>query len=86
MSPPSTKRTVFRNALMDEARAWGCVADRSGVMSPSGTVPCGISLEILQLKPWRVLRKLRRSPDKAGHLVKAITVLQNHRVTQPTHV
>jgi len=32
-----------------------------------------------QLKSWRVLRKLRCSPSKAGHLCKAIAVLQNHR-------
>jgi hypothetical protein len=32
-----------------------------------------------QLKSWRILRKLRCSPSKAGHLVKAIAVLQNHR-------
>jgi hypothetical protein len=35
-----------------------------------------------QLKSWRILRKLRCSPTKAGHLVKAIAVLQNHRVAQ----
>jgi predicted DNA-binding protein YlxM (UPF0122 family) len=34
-----------------------------------------------QLKSWRILRKLRCSPSKAGHLVKAIAVLQNHRTT-----
>jgi hypothetical protein len=33
-----------------------------------------------QLKSWRILRKLRCSPSKTGHLVKAIAVLQNHRV------
>ena len=37
-----------------------------------------------QLKNWRILRKLRCSPSKAGHLVKAIAVLQNHRVAQAT--
>lgn len=35
-----------------------------------------------QLKSWRILRRLRCSPSKAGHLVKAIAVLQNHRVAQ----
>jgi DDE superfamily endonuclease/Helix-turn-helix of DDE superfamily endonuclease len=35
-----------------------------------------------QLKNWRILRKLRCSPCKAGHLVKAIAVLQNHRAAQ----
>jgi hypothetical protein len=35
-----------------------------------------------QLKSWRILRKLRCSPSKAGHLCKAIAVLQNHRVAQ----
>lgn len=35
-----------------------------------------------QLKSWKILRKLRRSPSKAGHLCKAIAVLQNHRVAQ----
>lgn len=35
-----------------------------------------------QLKSWRILRKLLCSPSKAGHLVKAIAVLQNHRVAQ----
>jgi hypothetical protein len=38
-----------------------------------------------QLKSWRILRKLRCSPTKAGHLVKAIAVLQNHRVAQAAH-
>ncbi|WP_372455395.1 transposase family protein [Nonomuraea ceibae] len=32
-----------------------------------------------QLKSWKILRKLRCSPSKAGHLCKAISVLQNHR-------
>ncbi|GGT47954.1 transposase family protein [Nonomuraea spiralis] len=35
-----------------------------------------------QLKNWKILRKLRCSPSKAGHLCKAIAVLQNHRVAQ----
>ncbi|GGP16660.1 transposase family protein [Nonomuraea glycinis] len=35
-----------------------------------------------QLKSWKTLRKLRCSPSKAGHLCKAIAVLQNHRVAQ----
>ncbi|WP_062343960.1 IS5/IS1182 family transposase [Herbidospora yilanensis] len=35
-----------------------------------------------QLKSWRILQRLRCSPSKAGHLVKAIAVLQNHRVTR----
>jgi hypothetical protein len=35
-----------------------------------------------QLKSWRILRKLRCSPSKAGHLCKAIAVLQNHRAAQ----
>ncbi|GAA3244556.1 transposase family protein [Actinocorallia longicatena] len=35
-----------------------------------------------QLKSWRLLRKLRCSPSKAGHLVKAIAVLQNYEVTR----
>jgi hypothetical protein len=35
-----------------------------------------------QLKSWRILRKLRCSPCKAGHIVKAIAVLQNHRAAQ----
>ncbi|SNT64701.1 Helix-turn-helix of DDE superfamily endonuclease [Streptosporangium subroseum] len=35
-----------------------------------------------QLKSWRILRKLRCSPGKAGHLCKAIAVLQNHRLSQ----
>jgi hypothetical protein len=34
-----------------------------------------------QLKSWRILRKLRCSPSKTGHLCKAIAVLQNHRIT-----
>ncbi|WP_101790722.1 transposase family protein [Nonomuraea indica] len=33
-----------------------------------------------QLKGWKILRKLRCSPSKAGHLCKTIAVLQNHRV------
>ncbi|MFI6743691.1 transposase family protein [Nonomuraea sp. NPDC050451] len=37
-----------------------------------------------QLKSWRILRKLRCSPSKAGHLCKAIAVLQNHQVAQAT--
>jgi DDE superfamily endonuclease/Helix-turn-helix of DDE superfamily endonuclease len=35
-----------------------------------------------QIKTWRLLRKLRCSPSKAGHLVKAIAVLQNYEVTR----
>ncbi|RVX41893.1 DDE superfamily endonuclease [Nonomuraea polychroma] len=35
-----------------------------------------------QMKSWRILRKLRCSPSKAGHLCKAIAVLQNHRAAQ----
>lgn len=35
-----------------------------------------------QLKSWKLLRKLRCSPSKAGHLVKAIAVLQNYEVTR----
>jgi hypothetical protein len=35
-----------------------------------------------QLKSWKLLRKLRCSPCKAGHLVKAIAVLQNYEATQ----
>lgn len=35
-----------------------------------------------QLKSWKILRKPRCSPSRAGHLVKAIAVLQNHRVAQ----
>ncbi|MFC6086815.1 transposase family protein [Sphaerisporangium aureirubrum] len=35
-----------------------------------------------QLKSWHILRKLRSGPSNAGHLVKAIAVLQNHRVAQ----
>ncbi|TDD56978.1 hypothetical protein E1286_01350 [Nonomuraea terrae] len=31
-----------------------------------------------QLKSWRILRKLRCSPGKAGYLCKAVAVLQNH--------
>jgi DDE superfamily endonuclease/Helix-turn-helix of DDE superfamily endonuclease len=33
-----------------------------------------------QLKTWRILRKLRCCPDKAGRLAKAIHVLQNHEI------
>ncbi|TMR26867.1 IS5/IS1182 family transposase, partial [Actinomadura geliboluensis] len=35
-----------------------------------------------QLKSWRILRKLRCSPSKAGHFVKAIAVLQNYEATR----
>ncbi|MBO2443147.1 IS5/IS1182 family transposase, partial [Actinomadura nitritigenes] len=35
-----------------------------------------------QLKSWRILRKLRCSPGKAGHLVKTIAVLQNYELTR----
>jgi hypothetical protein len=34
-----------------------------------------------QLKTWRVLRKLRSSPHRAGRLAKAIHVLQDHELT-----
>jgi hypothetical protein len=34
-----------------------------------------------QLKTWRILRKLRASPDRAGRLAKAIHVLQDHELT-----
>lgn len=33
-----------------------------------------------QLKSWRIIRKLRCCPSRAGWTVKAIAVLQNHRV------
>jgi hypothetical protein len=35
-----------------------------------------------QLKSWRILRKLRCGPSKAGHLCKAIAVLQNHEAAR----
>jgi hypothetical protein len=35
-----------------------------------------------QIKTWRLLHKLRCSPSKAGHLVKAIAVLQNYEITR----
>ena len=35
-----------------------------------------------QIKTWKLLRKLRCSPSKAGHLVKAIAVLQNYEITR----
>jgi hypothetical protein len=35
-----------------------------------------------QLKSWKLLRKLRCSPSKAGHLVKAIAVLQNYEINR----
>ena len=34
-----------------------------------------------QLKSWRVLRKLRCCPRRAGRLAKAIHVLQNYELT-----
>jgi hypothetical protein len=34
-----------------------------------------------QLKTWRILRKLRCCPRRAGHLAKAIHVLQNYKPT-----
>ncbi|NRQ36428.1 IS5/IS1182 family transposase, partial [Nonomuraea sp. NN258] len=34
-----------------------------------------------QLKSWRILRKLRCCPHKAGQLCKAIAVLQNYELT-----
>lgn len=35
-----------------------------------------------RLKSWRILRKLRCSPSKAGHLCKAIAVLRNHEAAR----
>jgi DDE superfamily endonuclease/Helix-turn-helix of DDE superfamily endonuclease len=35
-----------------------------------------------QLKSWRILRKLRCCPHKAGHLCKAIAVLQNYELAR----
>ncbi|GAA4966244.1 transposase family protein [Nonomuraea thailandensis] len=35
-----------------------------------------------QLKSWRILRKLRCCPHKAGQLCKAIAVLQNYELTR----
>ncbi len=35
-----------------------------------------------QLKSWRILRKLRCCPHKAGDLCKAIAVLQNYEVAR----
>lgn len=34
-----------------------------------------------QLKTWQILRKLRCCPWRAGHLAKAIHVLQTHETT-----
>jgi hypothetical protein len=34
-----------------------------------------------QLKPWRILRKLRCCPRRAGQLAKAIHVLQNYEIS-----
>ena len=34
-----------------------------------------------QLKYWHILHKLRCSPHRAGHLAKAIHVLQNYEIT-----
>jgi hypothetical protein len=34
-----------------------------------------------QLKTWRILRKLRCCPRRAGRLAKAIHVLQNNQLT-----
>ncbi|GAA2088444.1 hypothetical protein GCM10009780_30470 [Actinomadura alba] len=34
-----------------------------------------------QLKSWKILTKLRCRPYRAGHLAKAIHVLQNHETT-----
>ncbi len=34
-----------------------------------------------QLKTWRILRKLRCCPRRAGRLAKAIYALQNYEVT-----
>jgi hypothetical protein len=33
-----------------------------------------------QLKTWRILRKLRCCPHRAGRLAKAIHVLQDHEL------
>lgn len=44
------------------ARFWGILHERANA----------------QLESWRILSKLRSSPSKAGHLVKAAAVLQNH--------
>lgn len=46
------------------------------------TFEARVSGRMLQLKSWSILRKLRCSPNKAGHLCKAIAVLQNHRIAQ----
>lgn len=35
-----------------------------------------------QLKSWRILRRLRCSPSKAGYLCKAIAVLQNYEIAR----
>jgi hypothetical protein len=35
-----------------------------------------------QLKSWRILRKLRCCPHQAGHLCKAIAVLQNYELAR----
>ncbi len=34
----------------------------------------------IQLKTWRILRKLRRCPRRTGRLAKAIQVLQDYEV------
>ena len=39
---------------------------------------------IAQLKTWRILRKLRCCPHKAGRLAKAIHVLQDREISAAT--
>jgi hypothetical protein len=39
--------------------------------------PVGQKLANAQLKTWRILRKLRCCPKRAGQIVKAIHVLQS---------
>jgi hypothetical protein len=57
--------------------------NRRAPLAPAGTAPRALSLTRIpsafanaRLKTWRVLRKLRCCPWKAGQLAKAIHVLQ----------
>jgi hypothetical protein len=68
---------VKRGLALRMAYIWG-----QAFLDDPGNNRCLTGRANAQLKSWRILRKLRCSPSKAGHLCKAIAVLQNHRVAQ----
>ncbi|WP_425544151.1 hypothetical protein [Actinocorallia libanotica] len=81
LSPARQALLVLDGTLIRTDRV---AADRTTPRNTASTGRTSRSSPHLTARSWRILRRLRCSPGKAGHLVKAIAVLQNHRVTQAT--